>query len=817
MNISYAGDLTMATHFTGMAQQEFFALRSLAASGGGPRRTTKTFTNPFGTAIVDFQVGGGNDRIHITARLNPSIPVEEQGVPIIFSGAVLDSGKITSGSVIYAPTFNTSDRFGFVSTPITSQRLAVKRHASMPACETDPTDSQNATQQPSKYTGGMCRLVQVILGYGRLKSDSAFTKVVKAFRDEYGAPLDLPPSVLWTEANIANGVQNTFGYMWSRTTGLFTRYYLDEDDVPRKQLWLVELNKDSGFHTMPLQIEPVTALPQFRQYLVDEILKPGHKQYLNDMLAIVDEFGGFPSNEAFYSTEDHIRDQIAVQTERGGGSVEDGSFSDFVIPGGHRGVSEDHGWAFNSDGTRASLIALINNGTVEAPRWWSAHIQYGIRYDSELGRPVGQQVLSGDLDSSDGGYAPIQKHRLKVSSTTLGKCVSYNLDWPDDIDMSGQQKATKTPMFSFWKNDRLIVLRWTVGHTDDVSRLEESGDSWHYSSDTWVGRSGSPPAFFCDLGANPTIEIIASHTHYESHQYVANEHSRSIGYLPSSDSARWWNRRHWAWRDRTWLIKTGQTTNNCCAFTPVGDRSAFYTVAMVTRPQVVDKSEPSVFTLGDPYGYQAAETYIWNWDLGKRYGDKYPVTYNGLTVDGIYYVRWDRNGGAGRAQLEWYGQIYNVGPEISPDIPELRKEWTDRTGLGEWDNNPGSEPEPMAPTIFGGNPKEAKNEITPAKTEIIVHMVSMQNTGKVFSDSGSYSYIVAKYNYWFAESPDGDAYQTLWAFKNTFGDRRYQLFSGDVNDRDLRRVGGYGVSTDLWGFPTFIGVVGGIPPEGSIL
>jgi hypothetical protein len=86
----------------------------------------------------------------------------------------------------------------------------------------------------------------------------------------------------------------------------------------------------------------------------------------------------------------------------------------------------------------------------------------------------------------------------------------------------------------------------------------------------------------------------------------------------------------------------------------------------------------------------------------------------------------------------------------------------------------------------------------------------MQATKEVFKRTGSYLDIYHDYNYWFDRSPntDGD-YQTMWAFKNCLGGQFYQLYSTDVNDRNLATEGGYPL--DPSDFPTFIGVVGEIP------
>ena len=241
---------------------------------------------------------------------------------------------------------------------------------------------------------------------------------------------------------------------------------------------------------------------------------------------------------------------------------------------------------------------------------------------------------------------------------------------------------------------------------------------------------------------------------------------------------------------------------------------------MTTVANYDDTREVNIYQRGDPYAYAMSDTYIWNWDFGNRVGHKFPVTWAGTTVDGIKDVVWDRGGSRGKAQLDKYGLPYIWGPDkykggyayhnLTPYDEEVLATWTAFTGHGEWADI-GSEPPTDAPIApFVGEPGASYHYTTGAITRLSVYFVSMQVVGEVFLRTGSYASIFADYNYWFDRSPnpDGD-YQTMWAFKNYFGGKFYQLYSIDVNNRTLSVEGGYELESS--DFPTFIGVVGGIP------
>ncbi len=794
MKISYDGDQATALRFTQMAQQEWGVLRPVSGRG----RLSRVFRQPWGEATAFFTYGGGMDGIHISAR---AIPGAGQMFSFL-SGAVISAGQLTStGLLSYAPTVNSIERFAYPTHPLVSGRLTVPSHASMPTrIEGGLADSQYTVQAPSKYTGKMCQLVQLILGYGKLREDTVITTAIRKFKDSLGKPLILPPSVIWTKVNIAKGVQNTFRWEWARTHGVFTRTYVVEG-VTYKQYWLIEIST-AGVKAMPLQIEPVTALPEFRAYILAEIAKSGHKKYFEDVKLVLDTFGGFPSNEAFLSVEPAIVAQrVTILGPEAMPQYVNGT-----------AVSYDHGWAFNDAGNFANTICLETFG---GNSWHMAHhCQITISWDAINARP------KASFSVIESGAAPVGKWRLKVGETALDACISYNsgLKESADADYSARPRATRTAMFVFWRRDRLEVLRWTEGHTEDISEKIEIVDEYgHYLREKWGGVTGISPGFFCTLHDGRVVKE-TQHEKFERTLHIENEYQRVIDNSPSSDIAERYRRSFWAWTESRTEAWYNGDTNNSCAFTPLGDRSAFYLVTMTTKPEYRDTRGVYIYQQQDPYNYAMSDTYIWNWDFGTKVGEKFPVTHAGTTVQGIVDVVWDRGGSRGKAQLEIYGIPYIWGPGkykggyyhgLTPTDEKAMAEWTAFTGKAEWAGI-GTHVDTSYISAFGGNTGPSYAYTVPTSTTLSVYFVSMQTVGEVFRVTGSYSYIYQNYNYWFDRSPNSDGdYQTMWAFKNYFGGKFYQLYSTDVNNQDLTVTDGYAL--DPSDFPTFIGVVGDIP------
>lgn len=219
---------------------------------------------------------------------------------------------------------------------------------------------------------------------------------------------------------------------------------------------------------------------------------------------MLDEFGGLPTNEGFLTKNKTIKKTIrTVLPPENLKWYKDG-----------RGVSTDHGWAFNSMGTQMNNICLEGKGDGS---WYVAHhCQITLGYDIE------NDEFNAGYSVIESGSAPIGKHYLKVGDTVLDNCVSYNADLRARGDYSGRPRATATAMFVFYKDDQLQVLRWSEGHMDPATDKETTTHTkTGYRIERWSGANGIAAGFYC-TSYDGRIPTISGKYVEEYNQHVAN-------------------------------------------------------------------------------------------------------------------------------------------------------------------------------------------------------------------------------------------------------------------------------------------------------
>lgn len=212
--------------------------------------------------------------------------------------------------------------------------------------ELDPTTSgggsaevvytQYARQRPTWYSGAMAEVMQIVGGYGRqdLANLPRTSKVEQA-------RMVLPANVM---AAISRELGDTrlpgysgeppesgqfqYDYKFDQTHGVG----FDDDGNP----WLLRL-KSGGLHAMPLPIVPATTTKAFRAYM--------EKAGDDEILAILDRFGGMPSGESFPGVSGAFE-----AWQRAGVIIKVCDVSGFYT---HTAYSTACGWSFNSKGTEA--------------------------------------------------------------------------------------------------------------------------------------------------------------------------------------------------------------------------------------------------------------------------------------------------------------------------------------------------------------------------------------------------------------------------------------------------------------------------------
>lgn len=803
MRISYEGDKPLADALLPEARHAF--VRTKAAQGA----RSGQWKVPLSKGHCIVTLGRGVEGIHIVAIVSEDEDIAR--VPRMYAGVTLDRAQLYTykrkdGSMLltldaYNMTEATKEEYNYKAPLVLSAELPVVGHVSMPTrMDNIGADTQYTVQLASLYTGKMSKLVQVIQSYGIPKREEELSRAMTAIAQANPSVLfDLRGS-LFSKDNL-KGVQNQFNWEYQRTHGIFEHTFTDDEGNEVAENWLIEIATDYGVRAMPLQLEPVTTTPYFKAYIASQIAKDGHKKFYEDIQLVLDTFGGYPTNEGFLTKH---KDKIVT-----------------LIPPGQmeryekgQGASTDIGWAFNDKGTMANNVCLEERGE-GANLWFMAHhCQISIGYDREKRVPTAQYAV---LES---GSTPIGHGKFKVYDTALDRCVSYNMQHLLHGTFAGRPKATGTAMHVFYKNDKLIVLRYQDSNSGTPSGPQTTGTTaaqnpyvYDYTVETWTGATGMAGGFFCEAydGRLPTF---GTRTKRRRSMEIGGERGRGISVNPANDTPEYfWRTFAQRYKDLN-RREEGSTTWNNCAFLPLGDRSAFYIVNMVEEPWWTESLNIDLLTANDPYKYVLRDTYIWNFDLGTMCGTKYPFKYAGVTLDGIVNVVWDREGSRGRTQLDHYCQAYVIAPfgykgggvyGWSQSLQDQLDQWSSATGQAEW-YSIGAEPiEKTFPYNLSGAGEYSKS--FGGRTRLEVFFYSLGKVGLVFERFGSYLSIYHDYWYWFDPSPNSDGdFQTMWARRNCFGPATYQLWSTDVNDSRLATDGTYPLTNT--NFPTFIGVVG---------
>lgn len=807
MRVSYEGDIQQAQTLLPEAKRAFYRTSMAHKGQSGQWRT------PLSKGHCIVTLGRGIDGVHIVYA--PEKEEDIGRVQRIHSGVVLDQGQLAAlpdgkgGTVrmldAFSMTAANKEEYGHKHTAIYSRDLPVVGHASMPTrMDNIGLDTQYTVQQAAYYTGKMSKLVQLVLGYGLPMREEILSRAMAALLHENPTALPAEKSTFFSKEN-ANGIQNTFNWGYQRTHGIFVRTVQNDDGTTSEENWLIEISKTDGVRAMPLQLEPITTTPQFKGYIAAQCAKSDHKAFFDDIALVLKEFGGYPTNKGFLTVD---KDQIITL-------IEPGTMEKYEKG---RGVSTDTGWAFNSTGTMANNVCLEPMGATQD--WFMAHhCQISIKYDDAA------KKLTAEYAVLESGSAPIGHGKLKVGDTAFDRCVSYNMSCRLHGGFSGRPRARNTAMYVFYREDRLVVLRWDDG---SVSTPPASKQNWGPSntqypfgesgSDKWSGSTGVGAGFFSD-GYDARLPTFGKHIATRRTYTLGGEWSRTIAYDPAWDTADNFYRRFWTkTTDRT-TTSTGSQTWNSCAFVPLGDRSAFYIATMVQTPNIVEQQTSEIGTINDPYSYVARETYIWNFDLGTQCGRKFPFKFGGTTLDGIYAVVWDRSGATGRVMLDHYCQHYVRAPYgyvgggyygWSRDLQDRLDAWSAATGQSEW-YGIGAEPiEKTTPCNLTRDPQYTKT-LQATETQLEVRLFSLGHNDIVFFRKGSYLQMYKDYWYWFDPSPNSDGdFQTMWTRRNCFGSAKFQLWSTDVNDSNLAVGGGYPLTNR--NFPTFIGVVDELAP-----
>lgn len=193
--------------------------------------------------------------------------------------------------------------------------------------------TQYAAQRPTWYSGAMAEVMQIVGGYGRQVMEELPDNEIE--RARFVLPDEVRKKALLEIGNVRlpgyTGLPDSKGqfrcdYKFNNTNGVS----FDSGGRP----WLLKISA-SGVWAMPLPLVPATTTPAFREY----IEKVGDQEILD----ILDRFGGMPSGESF-----PILEKDFEAWRRAGVIIKVCDTADFYS---HIMYSSACGWSFNSRGT----------------------------------------------------------------------------------------------------------------------------------------------------------------------------------------------------------------------------------------------------------------------------------------------------------------------------------------------------------------------------------------------------------------------------------------------------------------------------------
>lgn len=312
-------------------------------------------------------------RIVAAEGVGEPVPVavsQDWRVPDFLSGVVIGGQifKDTAGTLYCRELLPTEEcarlyqlyAGGFDGDPRDSQRLAVFLHEDLQKAVyggAGYAGAQSGGIQPTLWTGHMRKLVQALLGFGKpmyrsIYSDHRWIVPTEEDAAHAGAVKKVARALAGGyESDVArHGRQIRYDCRWYRTHGL-----LKASDGA---WWLVEISSTRGVVAMPLPVYGATGTAAFRARV----------EKLNDSagLALLDEFGAFPTGEGF------PRKSTAFDAWARAGRIVTLAPVSAVQPFYNLGpYSSIMGWAFSPDGRQAHNTAhgLAANGMQHSAHW----------------------------------------------------------------------------------------------------------------------------------------------------------------------------------------------------------------------------------------------------------------------------------------------------------------------------------------------------------------------------------------------------------------------------------------------------------------
>lgn len=385
-------------------------------------------------------------------------------IPMLFSGIVEQQAGLESKGVPLKVSETTRRRLndydpekGLASKNLTLKRFLIKYSPKFRYFEPTYSGGYIYTQyhklRPTWYSGAISEIVQIVGGYGS-----------QDFSELPDSPLErkrfkLPRQTLDSaREHIANqrlpaydGVPDDKGqHQYDYRHGQCNNVSFDNTGSP----WLLQINS-SGVYAMPLPIIPATTSPAFRSYIQDVSD--------DEILHILDRFGGMPSGENFLTGADF------QAWYRAGVIIKVCDTSDFY---NHSAFYTACGWSFNSMGTEG-----FNTG-------WSFDDQglrhaYGYKIKLDLGGAINNGWVKNSRDFSDENQELVQRYistlfRMITGSEHRERAIRYKvMNAPADLLIA--QAKSGSYSVSYWEN---LIAEPIAKHVGSVTQVSKGAMYW---------------------------------------------------------------------------------------------------------------------------------------------------------------------------------------------------------------------------------------------------------------------------------------------------------------------------------------------------
>ncbi|ENU86121.1 hypothetical protein [Acinetobacter sp. CIP 102129] len=322
------------------------------------------------------------------------------------------------------------------------------------------THTQYVKQRPTWYSGAMAEVMQIVGGYGKQAVNNlpdtpierASFKITDKYIERISSELD---GVRLPGYSGLPNIDGQFQYDYK-----FGKTHLVSFDSENKP-WLIQIDP-SGVWAMPLPLIPATTTEAFREY-IEEVSD-------DEILKILDRFGGMPSGESFPTGQDF------QSWRRAGVVIKVCDTADFY---NYSAMYMACGWSFNSKGHEGfnTCWGYADNGLMYA---------YGYKIKLNL-VPAQKEGWLGKIDV-DSNYVEVISQYLNKLAALLPKgeqktlAIMYKLRRVPQEDIYQQALTTLyNPLgvtsvdVDYWDNYEVKPI---ASHSGSVTRVSSGAVCW---------------------------------------------------------------------------------------------------------------------------------------------------------------------------------------------------------------------------------------------------------------------------------------------------------------------------------------------------